>query len=146
MSGNNMPLNGEMNDGTYRIQLTGDKVSWEGRPFHYIERDELETIWNRMAACRIGLRERRHQLRQTVENLEAPIYPLPVYPVYPGAGTVDYVPHVGGGPDAATAGPGWCLLGGGACGRGASLPAKLPQLNFVINLIYSEIVNVTLFF
>ena len=71
MSGDNMPLNGEMNDGTYRIQVTGDEVSWEGRPFHYMERDELECIWNRMTARRIRLRERRHQLRQTVENLVA---------------------------------------------------------------------------
>ena len=71
MSGDRMPLNGEMNDGTYRIQLTGDEVSWEGRPFHYMERDELETIWNQMAARCIRLRERRHQLHQTVENLAA---------------------------------------------------------------------------
>ena len=44
MPGNNMPLNGGMNDGTYRIQLTGDEVSLEGRPFHYMEREELEDI------------------------------------------------------------------------------------------------------
>ena len=37
-----MPLNGGMNDGTYRIQLTGDEVSLEGRPFHYMEREELD--------------------------------------------------------------------------------------------------------
>ena len=78
MSGDNMPLNGGMNDGTYRIQLSGEEVSWEGRPFHYMERDELEIIWNRMAARRIRLRERRHQLRQTVENLAAePPAPAP---------------------------------------------------------------------
>ena len=71
MSGDNMPLNGGMNDGTYRIQLSGEEVSWEGRPFHYMERDELENIWNWIAARRIRLRERRHQLRQTVENLAA---------------------------------------------------------------------------
>ena len=46
-------------------------MSWDGRPFHYMERAELEDIWERMAACRIRLRERRHQLRQTVEDLTA---------------------------------------------------------------------------
>ena len=38
-----------MNDGTYRIELTGEEMSWEGRPFHYMEGVELETIWNQMA-------------------------------------------------------------------------------------------------
>ena len=59
MASYNMPLNSGMNDGTYRIELTGDEVSWEGRPFHYMERPELEEIWNRMAARRNRLWERR---------------------------------------------------------------------------------------
>ena len=67
MPGNNMPLNGGMNDGTYRIELTGDEMSWDGSPVHYMERAELEDIWDRMAARCIRLRERRHQLHQTVE-------------------------------------------------------------------------------
>ena len=46
-------------------------MSWDGRLFHYMERAELEDIWNQMAARRIPLRERRHQLRQTVEHLTA---------------------------------------------------------------------------
>ena len=71
MPGDNMPLNGGMNDGTYRIPLTGDEMSLDGRLFHYMERVELENIWNRMAVRRIRLRERRHQLRQTVEDLTA---------------------------------------------------------------------------
>ena len=79
MPGDNMPLNGGMNDGTYRrIELTGDEMSWDGRPFHYMERAELEDIWDRMAARCIRLRERRHQLRQTVEHLTAgPLAPSP---------------------------------------------------------------------
>ena len=69
MPGDNMPLNGGMNDGTYRIPLTGDEMSLDGCLFHYMERAELENIWNRMAVRRIRLRERCHQLRQKVENL-----------------------------------------------------------------------------
>ena len=60
-----------MNDGTYRIELTGEEMSWEGRPFHYMEGVELETIWNQMAVRRNRLRARQQQLRQTVENLVA---------------------------------------------------------------------------
>ena len=71
MANKNMPLNGGMNNGTYRIELTGDEVSWEGCPFHYMGREELEEIWNRMAARCICLRAQRQQLRQTVENLSA---------------------------------------------------------------------------
>ena len=66
-----MPSDDMPPNGTYRIQLSGDEVSWEGCPFHYMEREELEDIWNRMAARRIRLRARRHQLCQTVENLTA---------------------------------------------------------------------------
>ena len=53
-------------------------MSWDGRPFHYMERAELEDIWERMAARRIRLRELWHQLRQTVEHLTArPLAPSP---------------------------------------------------------------------
>ena len=138
MPGDNMPLNGGMNDGTYWIQLTGDEVSWEGRPFHYMEREELEDIWNRMAARRFGLRAQRHQLRQTVENLAAgPLAPSPAAQAcrrqYIREPELSIMHHMWEEartlPQQALAG---VFLVEEHAGRGASLPAKLLKLVFCI--------------
>ena len=42
-----IPRNGGMNDGTYRIELTGDET-WNGRALHYMRRDELSYMWGTM--------------------------------------------------------------------------------------------------
>ena len=49
-----IPRNGGMNDGTYRIELTGDET-WNGRALHYMRRDELSYMW-------VTMEERCHQL------------------------------------------------------------------------------------
>ena len=64
-----MSRNGGMNDGTYRIEISGDET-WNGRALHYMRRDELMYMWTTME-------ERRRQLRP-------PIPPLPDGGVNPG--------------------------------------------------------------
>ena len=49
---NRMRRNGGMNDGIYRIEITGDET-WEGWALHYMRRDELMHMWSTI--------EERHQ-------------------------------------------------------------------------------------
>ena len=74
--GDRISRNGGMNDGTYRIELTGDET-WNGRPLHYMRRDELSYMWGTME-------ERCH-----------PSAPGNTAAVLPGAGTVHHEVHVG---------------------------------------------------
>ena len=59
-----------MNDDTYRIQLSGDET-WNGRPLHYMRRDELSYMWGTMEERRHQLRRRRFHLCQMVEQIRA---------------------------------------------------------------------------
>ena len=65
-----MPRNGGMNDGTYRIELSGDE-RWNGRALHYMRRDELMYMWTTMEERRHQLRRRRFHLCQMVERIRA---------------------------------------------------------------------------
>ena len=62
--------NGGMNNGTYRIELTGDET-WNGRPLHYMRRDELSYMWATMEERRHHLRRRWFHLCQMVEQIRA---------------------------------------------------------------------------
>ena len=68
--GDRISRNGGMNDGTYRIELTGDET-WNGRPLHYMRRDELSYMWATMEERRHQLRRRRFHLCQMVEQIRA---------------------------------------------------------------------------
>ena len=68
--GDRLSRNGGMNDGTYRIQLTGDET-WNGRALHYMRRDELSYMWGTMEERRHQLRRRRFHLCQMVEQIRA---------------------------------------------------------------------------
>ena len=65
-----MRRNGGMNDGTYRIEITGDET-WEGRALHYMRRDELMHMWNTIEERRHQLRRHRFHLCQMVEQIQA---------------------------------------------------------------------------
>ena len=67
-----MPRNGGMNDGTYRIELSGDE-RWNGRALHYMRRDELMYLymWTTMEERRHQLRRHRFHLCQMVERIRA---------------------------------------------------------------------------
>ena len=62
--------NSGMNDGTYRIVLTGDET-WNGRPIHYMRRDELFYMWGTLEERRHRLRRRRYHLCKMVEQIRA---------------------------------------------------------------------------
>ena len=63
-----MPRNGGMNDGTYRIELSGDET-WNGRALHYMRRDELHFLWGSMEERHHQLRRRRFHLCEMVEQI-----------------------------------------------------------------------------
>ena len=65
-----MRRNGGMNDGTYRIEITGDET-WGGRALHYMRRDELMHMWSTIEERRHQLRRRRFHLCQMVEQIRA---------------------------------------------------------------------------
>ena len=65
-----MPRNGGMNDGTYRIELSGDE-RWNGQALHYMRRDELMYMWTTMEERRRQLRRHRFHLYQMVERIRA---------------------------------------------------------------------------
>ena len=67
---NRMPRNSGMNDGTYRIELSGDET-WNGRALHYMRRDELQFLWGSMEERRHQLRRRRFHLCAIVEQIRA---------------------------------------------------------------------------
>ena len=65
-----MTLNGGMDDGTYRIVLSGDET-WNGRPLHYMSREDLSNMWETLEERRQHCRRHRFRLSQMVEQIRA---------------------------------------------------------------------------
>ena len=65
-----MTRNGGMHDGTYRIVLSGDET-WNGRPLHYMSREDLSHMWDTLEERRQQYRRRRFRLSLLVEQIRA---------------------------------------------------------------------------